>query len=194
MPHCSLCRRAGRLLIFEGGCANACALCVIATADFVARSADATVREIWHVSAPIPTSPALHVAPEPLEDEILEDVQLDILQVLERFRAGVAETVPDDDAQTHLALGIAYREMGLHDDAAREFGIASKGVPPLRDAEIDSLGALALLEGGRHFEAIRAAAAFIVAQREATTTGAAILLGPLPASSVSALRERLFTD
>ena len=52
--------------------------------------------------------------------------QISVEEVLSQFKKGVAETVPEDDAATHYELGIAYREMGLHDDAVNEFQIAGR--------------------------------------------------------------------
>jgi tetratricopeptide (TPR) repeat protein len=53
-----------------------------------------------------------------------ETGQVSVEQVLAQFRQGVAETVSHDDAETHCNLGIAYREMGLLDDAISEFKLA----------------------------------------------------------------------
>ena len=49
---------------------------------------------------------------------------IDVETVFEQFKAGVAEQVADDDSDTHFDLGIAYKEMGLHVDARREFQVA----------------------------------------------------------------------
>ncbi len=49
---------------------------------------------------------------------------IDVETVFEQFKAGVAEQVADDDSDTHFDLGIAYKEMGLHADARREFQVA----------------------------------------------------------------------
>lgn len=49
---------------------------------------------------------------------------LDVDQVFEQFKRGVAEQVDDSDSDTHFDLGIAYKEMGLLDDAIHEFTVA----------------------------------------------------------------------
>jgi tetratricopeptide (TPR) repeat protein len=51
--------------------------------------------------------------------------QVSVDEVLSQFKKGVAETVRDDDADTHYNLGIAYREMGLLTDAVTEFRMAA---------------------------------------------------------------------
>jgi tetratricopeptide (TPR) repeat protein len=53
------------------------------------------------------------------EPEEGEDVGFQ--EMLERFKAGVAANVDESDFQAHYDLGIAYREMGLLDEAIAEF-------------------------------------------------------------------------
>jgi pilus assembly protein FimV len=55
-----------------------------------------------------------------------EDLQAELGDVFDQFKRGVAEQVDDSDHSTHYDLGIAYKEMGLLDDAIREFGIAQR--------------------------------------------------------------------
>ena len=47
--------------------------------------------------------------------------------IVEGFKRGVAENLSTEDFDTHFNLGIAYREMGLLDEAIGEFQLASKG-------------------------------------------------------------------
>ncbi len=47
-------------------------------------------------------------------------------EIVEGFKKGVAEHLSAEDFDTHYNLGIAYREMGLLDDAIGEFQLASK--------------------------------------------------------------------
>ncbi|MDH3746118.1 MAG: hypothetical protein OES47_13550, partial [Acidobacteriota bacterium] len=47
-------------------------------------------------------------------------------EIVEGFRKGVAETLSDEDYDTHYNLGIAYREMGLVDEAIGEFQLSAK--------------------------------------------------------------------
>jgi len=47
-------------------------------------------------------------------------------EIVEGFKKGVAEHLSPTDYDTHFNLGIAYREMGLLDEAIGEFQLASK--------------------------------------------------------------------
>jgi pilus assembly protein FimV len=47
-------------------------------------------------------------------------------EIVEGFKRGVAENLSPEDYDTHFNLGIAYREMGLIDEAIGEFQLASK--------------------------------------------------------------------
>jgi len=63
-----------------------------------------------------------------LEDEenVKSDVPVEVQGVFDAFKKGVAASVSDADVETHYDLGIAYREMGLVDDAIKEFELCSK--------------------------------------------------------------------
>jgi tetratricopeptide (TPR) repeat protein len=56
--------------------------------------------------------------PQPQEQSLEE--------IVEGFKKGVAENLSAEDYDTHFNLGIAYREMGLLDEAIGEFQLASK--------------------------------------------------------------------
>ena len=47
-------------------------------------------------------------------------------EIVEGFKKGVAEHLSPEDYDTHFNLGIAYREMGLLDEAIGEFQLAAK--------------------------------------------------------------------
>ena len=79
---------------------------------------------------------------------------IDVETVFEQFKAGVAEQVDDDDSDTHFDLGIAYKEMGLHADARREFQVAM-GDPRRRCLCWTMIG-LIYMEEGRPRDAIEA--------------------------------------
>ena len=67
------------------------------------------------------------------------DHEADFQHILQEFRVGIERTIPSDDADSHFDLGIAFREMGLVDDAIAEFQIASRS--RLRRVEsIEALG------------------------------------------------------
>ena len=55
---------------------------------------------------------------EPL---VTGDEQADFALLLRHFKEGVARSLGDDDFSTHYDLGVAYKEMGLLDDAVEEF-------------------------------------------------------------------------
>ena len=52
--------------------------------------------------------------------------QVDVEEVFAKFKEGVAKQIDVDDAQSHYDLGVAYKEMGLIDDALREFEVAAR--------------------------------------------------------------------
>jgi tetratricopeptide (TPR) repeat protein len=66
--------------------------------------------------------------------------------VFEAFKQGVSETVAEGDHDTHYDLGIAYKEMGLLDDAIQEFRVAMQS--PGRRVECLHLVGLCALEAG----------------------------------------------
>jgi len=77
-----------------------------------------------------------------------------VAEVLSQFKKGIAETVPEDDAATHYDLGIAYREMGLLDDAVGEFETAAKAAT--RAADSWFLIGLVRIDQGRADDALAA--------------------------------------
>ncbi len=54
--------------------------------------------------------------------------QVDVEEVFQKFKLGVAQQVDQSDSATHYDLGIAYDQMMLYDDAIAEFKIASRDV------------------------------------------------------------------
>ena len=55
------------------------------------------------------------------------DEQADFQEMLKRFKQGVAENVEEEDYESHYDLGVAYKEMGLMDEAVAEFQKALRG-------------------------------------------------------------------
>lgn len=62
------------------------------------------------------------------ESEILEAEEIheptidsDVMDIFNEFKKGLEKELDEDDYETHYNLGIAYKEMGLTDDAIREF-------------------------------------------------------------------------
>lgn len=85
---------------------------------------------------PGPSAPSLVEAPakEEYEDILLTEQDLveaqempelaldnDVLEIFQEFKKGLAKELGDEDSETHYNLGIAYKEMGLIDDAIKEF-------------------------------------------------------------------------
>jgi tetratricopeptide (TPR) repeat protein len=61
------------------------------------------------------------------DDKRIGEEQADFTDMLEKFKAGVAANVDDEDFDSHYDLGVAYREMGLIDEAVAEFQKALRG-------------------------------------------------------------------
>ncbi|MBW3671688.1 MAG: hypothetical protein KY432_08460, partial [Acidobacteria bacterium] len=86
-----------------------------------------------------------------LEGEFDDDISLSeeeqsLEDVFREFKKGVEEQLDAEDHETHYNLGIAYKEMGLIDEAIGEFQIASKD--PKRTVECCSMLGLCFLEKG----------------------------------------------
>jgi tetratricopeptide (TPR) repeat protein len=87
-------------------------------------------------------APAAEAAPEDMEtlsfDDLLAEAPLpdissgessldnDVMAVFEEFKKGLEDQVSSEDTETHYNLGIAYKEMGLLDDAISTFQAAKK--------------------------------------------------------------------
>jgi tetratricopeptide (TPR) repeat protein len=55
------------------------------------------------------------------DEEPTGDEEADFRQILQQFKSGLERSLTADDFQTHYDLGIAFREMGLLDEAIAEF-------------------------------------------------------------------------
>ena len=88
---------------------------------------------------------------EELGDEDVEELPgadvLDVENVFEQFKKGVEEQIGLEDTDTHFDLGIAYKEMGLLDDAVGEFQLAMKN--PSRECICHTMIGLCRIEQGR---------------------------------------------
>ncbi|HEY4595845.1 MAG TPA: hypothetical protein VIJ02_05545, partial [Thermoanaerobaculia bacterium] len=62
----------------------------------------------------------------PAGDVVAQPAEQSLEEIVEGFKKGVAEHLSPTDYDTHFNLGIAYREMGLLDEAIGEFQIAAK--------------------------------------------------------------------
>jgi tetratricopeptide (TPR) repeat protein len=96
-------------------------------------------------------------APEE-EPEPVSDFQYSVEEVFSEFKKGLERVVQRTDVDTHYDLGIAYKEMGLLDDAVQVFEVARQGCQG-QAKELDCLTMIGLLQGMRG-EPQRAVAAF----------------------------------
>jgi pilus assembly protein FimV len=62
----------------------------------------------------------------PAGDVMAQPAEQSLEEIVEGFKKGVAEHLSPTDYDTHFNLGIAYREMGLLDEAIGEFQVAAK--------------------------------------------------------------------
>jgi tetratricopeptide (TPR) repeat protein len=72
-------------------------------------------------------------------------------EVFKEFQKGVAEQLSEEDSDTHFNLGIAYKEMGLLEEAIGEFQVASHD--PAFFVEACSMIGVCANELGRHHDA-----------------------------------------
>ena len=73
------------------------------------------------------------------EKEPTGDEEADFQDMLRKFKQGIAENVEEEDHQSHYDLGVAYKEMGLLDEAIAEFQKALRG-PSNRVPTYEALG------------------------------------------------------
>ena len=74
------------------------------------------------------------------------DFQYSVDEVFSEFKKGLEKVVKPSDVDTHYDLGIAYKEMGLVDDAIEMFEVARRGCAGQKK-ELDCLTMIALLQG-----------------------------------------------
>ena len=86
------------------------------------------------------------------EPAISGDEQADFNALLRHFKEGVARSLGEDDHESHYDLGVAYKEMGLLDDAIEEFQKALRS----RSHRLPAYEALGqcFVEQGRHQVAV----------------------------------------
>jgi tetratricopeptide (TPR) repeat protein len=100
------------------------------TGEVAAAGADAAENEeefvdlaAWYERNRTPQSTRMVASDEaPLNNQ-----QKDFAEMLQKFKLGVARSVEDTDFDSHYDLGIAFREMGLIDEAISAFQKATRG-------------------------------------------------------------------
>ncbi|MEP7002376.1 MAG: tetratricopeptide repeat protein [bacterium] len=73
------------------------------------------------------------------EEEPTGDEEADFQDMLKKFKQGIADNVEDEDHQSHYDLGVAFKEMGLLDEAISEFQKALRA-PSNRVPTYEALG------------------------------------------------------
>lgn len=61
------------------------------------------------------------------DEEPENNEQKDFAEMLDKFKSGISRNVDEEDFESHYDLGIAFREMGLLDEAIGSFQKASRG-------------------------------------------------------------------
>jgi tetratricopeptide (TPR) repeat protein len=77
-----------------------------------------------------------------------QDEQREFHEILEQFKRGIDENLDSDDYQSHYDLGVAFKEMGLLDEAIGEFQKALRA-PEGRLRTSEALG-VAFFEKGQY--------------------------------------------
>ncbi|HMM35854.1 MAG TPA: tetratricopeptide repeat protein, partial [Thermoanaerobaculia bacterium] len=75
-----------------------------------------------------------------------EGREVSLEEIFRDFKKGVEQQLSPEDYETHYNLGIAYKEMGLTDEAIGEFQLAAKD--PLHAVECCAMLGLCFLEKG----------------------------------------------
>ena len=82
------------------------------------------------------------------EEEPTGNEEADFADMLKKFKQGVAENVEAEDYQSHYDLGVAFKEMGLVDEAIAEFQKALRG-PENRVRTYEAIGNC-FIDKGQH--------------------------------------------
>src|SRR6185436_15727761 len=82
------------------------------------------------------------------DEEPTGDEERDFADMLSQFKKGIEQTVDAGDAQTHYDLGVAFKEMGLLDEAIAEFQKALQG-KDMKNQASEALG-VCFFEKGQH--------------------------------------------
>jgi tetratricopeptide (TPR) repeat protein len=77
-----------------------------------------------------------------------QDEQREFHEILEQFKRGIDQNLDSDDYQSHYDLGVAFKEMGLLDEAIAEFQKALRA-PEARLRTSEALG-IAFFEKGQY--------------------------------------------
>jgi len=92
--------------------------------------------------------------PQEIEPQEIQEPELDndVMDIFNEFKKGIEKELEEEDYETHYNLGIAYKEMGLLDDAIREFQNAKND--PKKFISSSNLLGLCYMEKGLYSLAI----------------------------------------
>ncbi len=80
----------------------------------------------------------------PVEAGAQTPIDSDLKEIFHEFKKGIDKELGEEDYETRYNLGIAYKEMGLLEDAIREFQVAAKD--PKRTLQSSSMLALCYMD------------------------------------------------
>jgi len=80
------------------------------------------------------------------------ELDSDVLEIFQEFKKGLEGELSDEDSETHYNLGIAYKEMGLIDDAIKEFQTSRND--PKRSMQSSTMLGVCYMEKGLYSLAI----------------------------------------
>jgi tetratricopeptide (TPR) repeat protein len=89
---------------------------------------------------------------DPVDEPASAAPVVDVDQVFAQFKKGVEAQIGLEDTDTHFDLGIAYKEMGLLDDAIGEFKLSMSN--PVKECLAHTMVGLCLVEKGSLADAI----------------------------------------
>jgi len=110
-----------------------------------------------------PQQPGIEEQSEPMsyedlffdDDELGKDQEMpaptldtDVQEVFDEFKKGLEKELGDEDSETHYNLGIAFKEMGLTDDAIKEFQVARND--PARFIQSSTMLGICYMEKGMY--------------------------------------------
>jgi len=114
---------------------------------------------------------------EPPVDQTHEDAPFNFEDIFAQFKKGIEETLGEEEYETHYNLGIAYKDMGLFDDALREFEVGSRD-PDLTQDSL-SLMAMCFMEKKDFDSAVMAVQKALEGSPEGSKTGLFYQLGEI---------------
>ena len=105
----------------------------------------------------------------------IDDSPISFEEIFSQFKRGIEETLGDEEYETHYNLGIAYKDMGLYDDAIREFEAGTRD--PVLAQDSFSLMAMCYVEKKEYESALHAIEKALAISPEGNQTGLFYQLG-----------------